>query len=237
MTGRRGLSPALHGQNGMSSSASAAALRPLRVALLALTRGQRCRRLTPTARPSSPPLSPCCRGSRSPRRQRTCRRRSCLGVLVVVVAQAPDDVDVAAGAQVLGRVVGQLAPEGPLDRGRLLVPCVTGARRTLEMTVTVPLVSGPSLPLTLSMRTAEARRPFLCSTLTNAMTCSFEVKAAGFAPCIALIHLLLGPSRSRPRAGGGWARPLPSREGVGDGWSCSRSSRSGGASCPAHRVF
>ena len=24
--------------------------------------------------------------------------------------------------------------------------------------------------------------------------------------------------RSRPRAGGGWAEPLPSREGVGDGW-------------------
>src|SRR5688572_19955685 len=89
------------------------------------------------------------------------------------------------------------------------------------MTVTVPLVSGPSLPLTLSMRTAEARRPFLCSTLTNAMTCSFEVKATGSAHCIALIHLLLGPSRSRPRAGGGWARPLPSREGVGDGWSSS----------------
>jgi hypothetical protein len=34
-----------------------------------------------------------------------------------------------------------------------------------------------------------------------------------------LIHLLLGTPRSRPRAGGGWARPLPSREGVGDGWS------------------
>jgi len=32
-----------------------------------------------------------------------------------------------------------------------------------------------------------------------------------------LIHLLLGPSRSRPRAGGGWARPLPSGKGWGMG--------------------
>src|SRR5436309_504665 len=32
-------------------------------------------------------------------------------------------------------------------------------------------------------------------------------------------NLLLGPSRSHPRAGGGWAGPVSLKEGVGDGWS------------------
>src|SRR5258707_1776124 len=40
-----------------------------------------------------------------------------------------------------------------------------------------------------------------------------------------LVFLETDPSartpRSRPRAGGGWAWPLPSREGVGDGWCSS----------------
>ncbi len=40
--------------------------------------------------------------------------------------------------------------------------------------------------------------------------------------CSLKLILLLGLPRSRPRAGGGWAgcwmTPLPSREGVGDGW-------------------
>src|SRR5450755_2388520 len=41
-------------------------------------------------------------------------------VLVVVVLQAPDDVDAAALAEVLSSVVGLLAPEGPQDRGHLV---------------------------------------------------------------------------------------------------------------------
>ena len=43
-------------------------------------------------------------------------------------------------------------------------------RRALEMTMTVPLLIGPSRPLTVSTRTGAASRAFLCSTLTNAMT-------------------------------------------------------------------
>jgi len=46
--------------------------------------------------------------------------------------------------------------------------------------------------------------------------------------------LLLGLPRSRPRAGGGWAWPLPSREEVGDGWCQTRPKRC--ASFPAHRI-
>ena len=95
--------------------------------------------------------------------------------------------------------------------------------RTLEMTVMRPLLSGPSLPSTVLSLTAAARRAFLCSTLTKAMMCSLMAGSEGGKPdrlsWLFLIHLLLGPSRSRPRAGGGWARPLLSREGVGVGWS------------------
>jgi hypothetical protein len=50
-------------------------------------------------------------------------------LLVVVVAQPADDVDVRALAQVLGRVLGLLAPQRPLDRGGLLLalsPCRAG---------------------------------------------------------------------------------------------------------------
>jgi hypothetical protein len=43
-------------------------------------------------------------------------------------------------------------------------------RRALEMAMTVPLLIGPSRPLTVSTRTGAASRAFLCSTLTNAMT-------------------------------------------------------------------
>ena len=42
-------------------------------------------------------------------------------LLVVVVAQPADDVDVRALAQVLGGVLGLLAPQRPLDRGGLLL--------------------------------------------------------------------------------------------------------------------
>jgi predicted nucleotidyltransferase len=45
-------------------------------------------------------------------------------LLVVVVAQAPDEVDVAALAQVLGGVLGLLAPQRPLDRGGFLLAAV-----------------------------------------------------------------------------------------------------------------
>ena len=48
-------------------------------------------------------------------------------LLVVVVAQAADDVDVGALAQVLGRVLGLLAPQRPLDRGRLFLTAVAAA--------------------------------------------------------------------------------------------------------------
>src|SRR5580765_7701868 len=91
--------------------------------------------------------------------------------------------------------------------------------RTFEMATAVPLTSGPSLPWTVSTLTPAARRAFLCSTLTYAMRCSLQKAGALHRALLFLIHLLLGPSRSRPRAGGGWARPLPSREGVGVGWS------------------
>src|ERR1035441_9624116 len=45
-------------------------------------------------------------------------------VLVVVVLQAPDDVDAAALAEVLGSVVGLLAPQGPQDRRDLVIPAL-----------------------------------------------------------------------------------------------------------------
>jgi hypothetical protein len=48
-------------------------------------------------------------------------------LLVVVVAQAADDVDVRALAQVLGGVLGLLAPQRPLDRGGFLLAAVAAA--------------------------------------------------------------------------------------------------------------
>jgi integrase len=48
-------------------------------------------------------------------------------LLVVVVAQPADDVDVRALAQVLGRVLGLLAPQRPLDRGGLFLAVVAAA--------------------------------------------------------------------------------------------------------------
>ena len=49
-------------------------------------------------------------------------------LLVVVVAQPADDVDVRALAQVLGGVLGLLAPQRPLDRGGLLLAAVAANR-------------------------------------------------------------------------------------------------------------
>src|SRR5258706_15912593 len=46
-------------------------------------------------------------------------------LVVVVVAQAPDHVHAGALAEVLGGVLGLLAPQRPLDRGRFLGPVVT----------------------------------------------------------------------------------------------------------------
>src|ERR1019366_2916337 len=45
-------------------------------------------------------------------------------VLVVVVLEASDDVDAATLAEVLGGVLGLLAPEGPQDRRDLVLPAL-----------------------------------------------------------------------------------------------------------------
>ena len=81
-------------------------------------------------------------------------------LLVVVVAQPADDVDVRALAQVLGGVLGLLAPQGPLDRGGFLLAAVALtrlARRVLLMAVSTPLAILPSRPLTNSSLMAPAR--------------------------------------------------------------------------------
>src|SRR3982751_335049 len=60
-------------------------------------------------------------------REREAEHRVAGVVLVVVVAQPPDHVAVAALTQVLGGVLRLLAPEGPLDGGRLVLAALAPA--------------------------------------------------------------------------------------------------------------
>ena len=127
----------------------------------------------------------------------------------------------AALAEVLGGVLGLLAPEGPLDRGGLLLALVAraaaavadrGQRRLGDLAVAALDVVEPD-------RCRPGAR-CVCSTRTNAMMCSScSRRRASRAPCPGsfLIHLLLGLlAPAHGRAGGGHG-PFPHGKGWGMG--------------------
>src|SRR3990167_3448175 len=141
-----------------------------------------------------------------------------VAVLVVVVAHPPDDVHVRALAQVLGRVLGLLGPQRPLDGGGFFGP--------LFATAPAAVADGGQHRLG-DLAFAPVDEFELDGTGQVRVTLDDLNIGHGETPCksdqpdpdpgSSKPILLLGLPRSRPRAGGGWAWALPS--GRGGGWA------------------
>ena len=146
-------------------------------------------------------------------------------VLVVVVAHPADDVHVRTLAQVLGGVFGLLGPQRPLDRGGFLGPLFAAAPAAVAD-------GGQHRLGDLAFATVDEFE--LDGRCQVRVTLDDLNVGHGETPCksdqpdpdpgSSKLILSLGLPRSRPRAGGGWARPLPSGRGGGWGHLAARNS-------------
>jgi hypothetical protein len=145
-----------------------------------------------------------------------------VAVLVLVVAHAPDNVHVRALAQVLGRVLGLLAPQRPLDRGGFFFALLAAAASAVADggqhrfgELALAPVDEFELDGTGQVRVA-LHDLNVGHDETPCVSDQPDPDAGSKNPILSL-----GLPRSRPRAGGGWARPLP--WGRGGGWGDKRS--------------